>query len=33
VRPPLVELHLAQRQALYQGLEALDFTMPGLDAG
>ena len=33
VRPPLVELDLAQRQALYQGLDALEFAMPGLDAG
>ena len=33
VRPPLVELDVAQRQTLYQGLDALDFVMPGLDAG
>ena len=33
VRPPLIELNLAQRRALEQGLDALDFAMPGLDAG
>ncbi|MGW8313169.1 MAG: dihydrodipicolinate synthase family protein [Desulfuromonadales bacterium] len=33
VRPPLVELAEEQVQALHQGLDALDFAMPGLTAG
>jgi 4-hydroxy-tetrahydrodipicolinate synthase len=33
VRPPLVELAAAHVQTLYQGLDALDFVMPGLTAG
>jgi 4-hydroxy-tetrahydrodipicolinate synthase len=33
VRPPLVELDTAQVQALDQGLDALGFAMPGLNAG
>ena len=33
VRPPLVELDAAQVQALDQGLDALGFAMPGLNAG
>jgi 4-hydroxy-tetrahydrodipicolinate synthase len=32
VRPPLVELDAAQVQALDQGLDALGFAMPGLNA-
>jgi 4-hydroxy-tetrahydrodipicolinate synthase len=32
VRPPLVELDDAQRDALSQALKRIDFSMPGLDA-